>query len=82
MAQINEIVLVAVAKEDFEMFNNLAEALLCMKYPTKRTQINAVRQFVQTEFEQFQIESNWYRDLESTIERNEFHPKLLRRQSI
>jgi hypothetical protein len=82
MADLKAIVLVAVAKEDFEMFDKLAKAMMFAKNPAKKLQIKAVRQFVLDQFQKFQQESVWFSELQNDIENNIYHPKLLRRHSI
>jgi hypothetical protein len=82
MATLNDIVILPIAKEDFEKLNEIAEALICFKHPSKKAQINAVRKFVLYQFQKFQSEQIWLADLEDDIDNNLYVPKLLRRHSI
>jgi hypothetical protein len=83
MAELNEIVLLPVGKEDFEKLNEIAEALLCHKYPSTNLQsIKGLRNYLLKQFRKFQQEQTWLSDLENDIQNNVYFPKLLRRHSI
>jgi hypothetical protein len=80
MADLNDILLVPVEKEHFNIINQLAEAMMCLKYPKRH--VKSVRKLVLREFKKFQQEKIWLSELESDIQNNLFCPKLLRRHSV
>jgi hypothetical protein len=83
MANLEDILLVPVAKEDFPKFNEFAEAMMIVKNPAIRsTQIKALRKLILRLFQEFQQERLWLSKLEEDIENNIYQPKLIRRHSI
>jgi hypothetical protein len=82
MAELKDFVLVPVGKEDFENLNELAETLMCLRFPPHKKQIKGIRKYIFEQFRKLQQQQIWLADLEMDIQSNIYFPRMIRRHSI